>query len=175
MSAITASRRTRFGKYATAGVATLGAAAAALTLAPAAHAAPAKAPADASSVSAKQTQEIQKIADDAGNKYPNTLDGWIRQSLDIMKIKGIPGSYQGIYRNIIRESAGNPNAVNNWDINAQNGVPSKGLLQVIQPTFDTYHVNGTKDVLTDPVSNIVAACNYAAARYGSMDNVNSAY
>ncbi|MGW5112898.1 transglycosylase SLT domain-containing protein, partial [Nocardia sp. NPDC004123] len=27
----------------------------------------------------------------------------------------------------------------------------------------------------DPVANITAACNYAAARYGSMDNVNSAY
>ncbi|MER7410808.1 phage tail tape measure protein, partial [Streptomyces sp. NPDC006990] len=29
--------------------------------------------------------------------------------------------------------------------------------------------------LTDPVANIVAACNYAADRYGSMDNVDSAY
>ncbi|MFE0874588.1 lytic transglycosylase, partial [Streptomyces smyrnaeus] len=27
----------------------------------------------------------------------------------------------------------------------------------------------------DPVANIVAACNYAADRYGSMDNVDSAY
>ncbi|MGW2532820.1 transglycosylase SLT domain-containing protein, partial [Streptomyces sp. NPDC001595] len=26
-----------------------------------------------------------------------------------------------------------------------------------------------------PVANITAACNYAADRYGSMDNVNSAY
>ncbi|MYT22862.1 peptidoglycan-binding protein, partial [Streptomyces sp. SID7760] len=27
----------------------------------------------------------------------------------------------------------------------------------------------------DPVANITAACNYAAARYGSIDNVNGAY
>ncbi|WP_052852793.1 transglycosylase SLT domain-containing protein [Streptomyces avicenniae] len=107
--------------------------------------------------------------------YPDNLDGWIREAMAIMKEHGIPGSYEGIHRNIIRESSGDPNAINNWDINAQNGVPSKGLLQVIQPTFDRYHVEGTPYDLYDPVANIVAACNYAADRYGSMDNVNSAY
>ncbi|QHC27145.1 transglycosylase SLT domain-containing protein [Streptomyces sp. GS7] len=108
-------------------------------------------------------------------RYANNLDGWIRQALDIMKSQGIPGSYEGLHRNIMRESSGNPNAVNDWDINARNGIPSKGLLQVIQPTFDTYHVAGTADSLTDPVANITAAANYAAHRYGSIDNVNSAY
>ncbi|MFJ9395323.1 transglycosylase SLT domain-containing protein [Streptomyces californicus] len=107
--------------------------------------------------------------------YANNLDGWIREAMSIMKKEGIPGSYQGIHRNIIRESSGNRWAINNWDINARNGIPSKGLLQVIQPTFDRYHVKGTKKDLYDPVANIVAACNYAADRYGSMDNVNSAY
>ena len=107
--------------------------------------------------------------------YPNNLDGWIREARAIMQEKGIPGSYEGIHRNIIRESGGDPQAINNWDINAQNGVPSKGLLQVIQPTFDAYHVEGTDYDLYDPVANIVAACNYAADRYGSMDNVDSAY
>ncbi|WNF25442.1 transglycosylase SLT domain-containing protein [Streptomyces sp. C11-1] len=108
-------------------------------------------------------------------KYANNLDGWIRESLDIMKKKNIPGSYEGLHRNIMRESSGNPNAVNDWDINAQNGIPSKGLLQVIQPTFDAYHVKGTPKKLTDPVANITAAANYAADRYGSIDNVDSAY
>ncbi|MEV0370961.1 transglycosylase SLT domain-containing protein [Streptomyces sp. NPDC050636] len=107
--------------------------------------------------------------------YANNLDGWIRESLDIMAKHNIPGSYNGIHRNIMRESSGNPMAINNWDINAQNGTPSKGLLQVIQPTFNAYHVAGTSWNLYDPVANITAACNYAAAKYGSMDNVNSAY
>ena len=111
----------------------------------------------------------------AAKTYANNLDGWIRQSLDIMHSKGIPGSYNGLYRNIMRESSGNPMAINNWDINAINGIPSKGLLQVIQPTFNTYHVPGTSWNIYDPVANITAACNYAAHRYGSMDNVNSAY
>ncbi|WP_329142666.1 transglycosylase SLT domain-containing protein [Streptomyces sp. NBC_01456] len=111
----------------------------------------------------------------APKRYANNLDGWIRESLAIMKSKRIPGSYEGLLRNIIRESGGNPNAVNNWDINAINGTPSKGLLQVIQPTFNQYRVAGTANKLTDPVANITAAANYAAHRYGSIDNVNSAY
>jgi hypothetical protein len=107
--------------------------------------------------------------------YPNNLDGWIRESLAIMNEKKIPGSYNGIYRNIMRESSGNPKAINLWDSNAAKGIPSKGLLQVIDPTFNTYHVAGTAFDPYDPVANITAACNYAAARYGSIDNVNSAY
>ncbi|MDT0270812.1 lytic transglycosylase, partial [Streptomyces sp. DSM 44915] len=40
---------------------------------------------------------------------------------------------------------------------------------------EAYHVEGTSENIYDPVANIVAACNYAADRYGSMDNVDSAY
>ncbi|MFI5800805.1 transglycosylase SLT domain-containing protein [Streptomyces sp. NPDC051677] len=108
-------------------------------------------------------------------KYADNLDGWIKHSLDIMKSKGIPGSYHGLHKNIMRESSGNPNAINDWDINAINGIPSKGLLQVIPPTFAAYHVSGTSWNIYDPVANITAAANYAADKYGSIDNVNSAY
>ncbi|WP_151770278.1 transglycosylase SLT domain-containing protein [Streptomyces abyssomicinicus] len=107
--------------------------------------------------------------------YTDNLDGWIRESLDIMQAKGIPGTYHGLHKNIIRESSGNPKAINDWDINAVNGIPSKGLLQVIPPTFEAYHVDGTPDDIWNPVSNITAAANYAADKYGSIDNVNSAY
>ncbi|MCX5396201.1 transglycosylase SLT domain-containing protein [Streptomyces sp. NBC_00102] len=107
--------------------------------------------------------------------YANNLNGWIQESLAIMKEKGIPGTYEGLHRNIIRESSGNPQAINDWDINAQNGVPSIGLLQIIKPTFDYYHVAGTVHSQYDPVANITAAANYAADKYGSIDNVDSAY
>ncbi|MET7758981.1 LysM peptidoglycan-binding domain-containing protein [Streptomyces sp. NPDC005389] len=116
-----------------------------------------------------------KAAPVAATPYANNLDGWIRQSLDIMAQRGIPGSYEGIHRNIMRESSGNPQAINLWDSNAVAGTPSKGLLQVIEPTFLAYHVPGTSMDLFDPVANITAACNYAADRYGSIDNVNGAY
>ncbi|MCJ0869479.1 LysM peptidoglycan-binding domain-containing protein [Streptomyces sp. AP-93] len=111
----------------------------------------------------------------AATGYANNLDGWIRESLDVMAQHGIPGSYEGIHRNVMRESSGNPMAINNWDSNAAAGIPSKGLLQVIDPTFKAYHVPGTPLDSYDPVANITAACNYAAARYGSIDNVNGPY
>ncbi|MDX2296105.1 MULTISPECIES: LysM peptidoglycan-binding domain-containing protein [Streptomyces] len=111
----------------------------------------------------------------AATRYADNLDGWIRESLDVMARYGIPGSYDGILRNVMRESSGNPRAINLWDSNAVKGTPSKGLLQVIDPTFAAYHVPGTSLDPYDPVANITAACNYAADRYGSIDNVNGAY
>ncbi|MEV2253244.1 LysM peptidoglycan-binding domain-containing protein [Streptomyces sp. NPDC050147] len=111
----------------------------------------------------------------AKKTYTNNLDGWIKESLDVMAQHGIPGTYEGIHRNVMRESSGNPLAINNWDVNAAAGTPSKGLLQVIAPTFDAYHVPGTSLDSYDPVANITAACNYAADRYGSIDNVNGPY
>lgn len=134
-------------------------------------AAEARAKEAAASRSAART-EVKAIA---VKTYANNLDGWIRESLAIMSKNGIPGTYDGLYRNIMRESTGNPNAINGWDVNAQNGTPSIGLLQVIKPTFDAYHVAGTAWSQYDPVANITAAANYAADKYGSIDNVNSAY
>ncbi|MGW3512899.1 transglycosylase SLT domain-containing protein [Streptomyces sp. NPDC000994] len=173
----TATRTNRFARLRTltlTGIATTGAAAAALTLMPSpAQAAEATQVHAASVAAARSTDSHTAYSGKTG--YSNNLDGWIKQSLAIMKAKGIPGSYEGLHRNIMRESGGNPNAQNNWDINARKGTPSKGLLQVISPTFNAYHVVGTAHSLTDPVANITAAANYAAHRYGSIDRVNSAY
>ncbi|MFE9443267.1 transglycosylase SLT domain-containing protein [Streptomyces sp. NPDC006602] len=129
----------------------------------------------ASTSTKKAAQSVAKATQASAKTYANNLDGWIRESLDIMAQKGIPGSYDGIYRNVMRESSGNPLAINNWDSNAAAGTPSKGLLQTIDPTFQAYHVDGTSWDPYNPVANITAACNYAAARYGSIDNVFGAY
>ncbi|MES9512210.1 transglycosylase SLT domain-containing protein [Streptomyces sp. NPDC000609] len=127
----------------------------------------------AQAASAAPTQTVAAAAPAAA--YTNDLDGWIKKSLAVMAEHGIPGSYDGIHRNVMRESSGNPLAINNWDSNAVAGTPSKGLLQIIDPTFRAYHVPGTAMDSYDPVANITAACNYAADKYGSIDNVNSAY
>jgi hypothetical protein len=202
---------TRTHKIAVAGVATLGAAAVAVSLAPSGSGADSNtvntAPVAYSAASGKQIKDVhgsvtsegaasgeqvklatahQKDAKETSEKdtkakkaakpvYADNLDGWIRESLHIMKKHDIPGSYDGLYRNIIRESSGDPKAINLWDVNAQNGIPSKGLLQVIPPTFKSYHVAGTSWDIYNPVANITAAANYAADRYGTMDNVDSAY
>ncbi|MGW2212023.1 transglycosylase SLT domain-containing protein [Streptomyces sp. NPDC001781] len=166
MNKIFASRRpARLRTLALAGLTTAGAAVAGVALMPA----------SASAADAHVTHTAAVSHATTGTKASGSLDGWIRQSLAIMKAKHIPGSYDGLKRNIMRESGGDPDAQNNWDVNAQKGTPSKGLLQVIDPTFKAYHVAGTAHSVTDPVANITAAANYAADRYGSIDNVNSAY
>ncbi|MFE3228610.1 hypothetical protein ACFXKA_33795, partial [Nocardia sp. NPDC059228] len=50
-----------------------------------------------------------KISAESG-VYVSDLDGWIREALDIMAAQGIPGSYDAIHRNIMRESGGDPGA-----------------------------------------------------------------
>lgn len=70
-------------------------------------------------------------------------------------------------RRMNQESGGNAKAINNWDINAANGVPSKGLMQVIDPTFAANKDPGFDDIW-DPESNIRASMNYAVRRYGSL-------
>ena len=66
------------------------------------------------------------------------------------------------------ESGGNPYAINLWDSNAKKGIPSKGLMQVIDPTFKAYaHPSFNKNIY-DPLSNILASMRYAVARYGSL-------
>lgn len=66
------------------------------------------------------------------------------------------------------ESGGNPNAINNWDINAINGTPSKGLMQVIDPTFRAYAMPGYDKNIYDPLSNMLASIRYAVSMYGSL-------
>ncbi|MFC8228578.1 transglycosylase SLT domain-containing protein [Streptomyces sp. NPDC057287] len=172
-------RVARVRRLSVSGLCAAGAAAAALTLAPSpAHAAePASHSVAAAGVSAAGVSaQADAVAKKAGKvSDADKLDHWIRKSLKIMKAEGIPGTYEGLHRNIMRESGGDPDAANGWDVNAQNGTPSKGLLQVIQPTFEAFHVDGTSKDLTDPIANITAAANYAADKYGSIDNVDSAY
>ena len=67
------------------------------------------------------------------------------------------------------ESGGNPRAINNWDINAKNGVPSKGLMQVIDPTFRAHAQAPYNKDIYDPMSNILAAIRYTLSRYGSLE------
>lgn len=75
---------------------------------------------------------------------------------------------QRLLYQIQTESGGNPNAINNWDINAINGTPSKGLMQVIDPTFRAYAMPGYDKNIYDPLSNMLASIRYAVSTYGSL-------
>lgn len=72
----------------------------------------------------------------------------------------------GVERLMSAESSGNPNAINNYDSNAQNGDPSRGLMQTIGATFNAYHVAGTSTNIYDPLANIAAALAYINDQYG---------
>ncbi|SFM29194.1 SLT domain-containing protein [Gracilibacillus orientalis] len=93
---------------------------------------------------------------------------WIRTA---MMITDVPSSWLGPLSVIAqKESGGNPRAQNNWDINAKRGIPSKGLMQTIGPTFNAYKGNGMEDIF-NPIHNAVAAINYIKSRYGNVFNV----
>lgn len=99
------------------------------------------------------------------------VDGWIRTAIDVMQDNGVPVSEKDIpsIRTVIeKESSGNPRAINLWDINAKRGIPSKGLMQTIDPTFQAYKLPGYEDIY-DPVSNIIAGVRYTLSRYGSFE------
>ncbi|MBI1628893.1 transglycosylase SLT domain-containing protein [Bacillus safensis] len=67
------------------------------------------------------------------------------------------------------ESRGNPKAINLWDSNAKRGTPSKGLMQTIDPTFNSNKASGMNDIW-NPIHNAAAAINYIKGRYGSVYN-----
>ena len=79
-----------------------------------------------------------------------------------------PSLLQTVLRRMQQESGGNPRAINNWDSNARRGTPSKGLMQVIDPTFRAYAMSGYDRNIWDPMSNILASMRYALSRYGSL-------
>src|SRR5699024_1643082 len=49
------------------------------------------------------------------------------------------------------------------------GTPSKGLMQVIEPTFRAYARPGYDKDIYDPLSNILASIRYAMATYGNLE------
>jgi hypothetical protein len=73
-----------------------------------------------------------------------------------------------VLRRMGQESGGNAMAINNWDVNAARGTPSKGLMQVIDPTFRANAYPGYATNIYDPLSNILASMRYAIGRYGSL-------
>ncbi len=88
---------------------------------------------------------------------------WASTVLQALKMEHLPAGLLGdVLYQMQTESGGNPFAQNNTDINAQMGTPSKGLLQVIDPTFRYWHWPGTSWNIFDPLANIAAALNYAA-------------
>ncbi|MBF6301164.1 transglycosylase SLT domain-containing protein [Nocardia amamiensis] len=96
------------------------------------------------------------------------VEQWSGTFAQVLRGLAMPASWLELGKAQMRtESGGNPKAINLWDSNAQKGTPSKGLMQVIDPTFASYRSALYPDDIWDPSANIAAALRYTVARYGS--------
>jgi hypothetical protein len=93
---------------------------------------------------------------------------WEGDVLSVLAMLGLPSTdLPTVMSQMITESGGNPNAINLSDINAQQGDPSRGLMQVIGSTFAAYRSPALSSNIYDPMANIYAGLNYAIHRYGN--------
>ncbi|WP_260288514.1 phage tail tape measure protein [Peribacillus aracenensis] len=102
-----------------------------------------------------------------GTAAPSQVKSWVTQALNMT---GTPLSWlPPMLVKAQKESGYNPRAINLWDINAKRGIPSKGLFQTIDPTFNAYKMAGMNDIY-NPIHNAVAAIRYIKSRYGTVFN-----
>ena len=129
-----------------------------------------------STFTGEMTGWIEKLFDEAGAKsiadYVASagVEQWRSTVIRALKMEGEYNA-ANVKRTLYQmqtESGGNPRAINLWDSNAKKGIPSKGLMQVIDPTFRTYARSGFDKNIYDPLSNILASVRYAKSRYGSL-------
>lgn len=129
--------------------------------------------------------------------YPN-VQRWADNAAWALAVQGLPVEYlPGVLAQVQQESAGIPNAVNDWDTNWQRGIASFGLLQTIYPTFNFYAPAECKgpDVgivikdrrqqyhpnMINPDCNLRSALAYVKSRYGTArldlwnQGINRAY
>lgn len=101
--------------------------------------------------------EPQKVEVDGENSTITTGGGattaingdWteaIKHAAKMMNVNLDQNGLNAVLRRINQESGGSETVTNNWDSNARAGHPSTGLLQYIQPTFDTWKVQGYEDI-----------------------------
>jgi SLT domain-containing protein len=105
---------------------------------------------------------------DFGTAVSGNLRSWIMAG---MALQRAPGSWFNALATIaMHESGGNPLAQNNWDINAKNGDPSRGLFQTIGATFRAYALPGHGNIFSG-IDNTAAAIGYIRSRYGDVFHV----
>lgn len=117
----------------------------------------------------KDPQNTQISGDSVGG---SGVERWRNVAIRALKMTGqySTANLNALLNQMRTESNGNPKAINLWDSNAMKGTPSKGLMQVIDPTFRAYAMPGFNSNIYDPLSNILASIKYALATYGSLTN-----
>lgn len=88
-------------------------------------------------------KQLEQMEDDNGGSVTAEM---IKKAAAKMKVSVSAGDISHILTVVQHESGGDARAINNWDINAQQGHPSKGVLQFIDGTFNKYAVKGHHDI-----------------------------
>jgi hypothetical protein len=104
------------------------------------------------------------IASWIGGKMSGTagVGQWTGVVLQALSMLHLPANLLGlVLAQMQSESGGNPRAINNSDINAQMGDPSRGLMQTIGATFEYWRDKALPDDIYNPLANVYAALNYA--------------
>ena len=101
-----------------------------------------------------------------------SVGAWIAQAL---AADNLPMSWAGPANTMVmRESGGNPKAINLWDSNAMAGHPSKGIAQMIDSTFQAHRNPALPNDIYNPIANLASSFRYILAQYGSIFNVQQA-
>ncbi|WP_260988046.1 transglycosylase SLT domain-containing protein [Streptomyces sp. CFMR 7] len=120
-----------------------------------------------SKVSTESALDMSNLFSGTPSKQGGAVTRWIPVIRQALAALGLSDSHVPlILHRIGVESGGNPRAINLWDINAKNGIPSKGLMQTIDPTFNAYAGPYRSLGIYHPLANIYAGINYALHRYG---------
>lgn len=133
------------------------------------------------------------------NTRTGTLESWVKEAAAKAGVTYSAAWLAGYKVGIQRESSGNANAANVWDVNAKtpagyskvkdygdgyyrdgsirklNGALthfqcSRGIVQCIPQTFAKYHAPGTSVNIYDPVASIAASMRYVMDEYGVLKN-----
>jgi hypothetical protein len=106
---------------------------------------------------------------EAGGTGGSGVERWRSTVLQALAMIGQPaGLADTVLRQMAFESSGNPRAINLGDANARRGTPSKGLIQVIDPTFRDWALAPYNTDIYDPLSNIIAGMRWAIHDQGSI-------
>jgi hypothetical protein len=98
---------------------------------------------------------------------------WTSTFAAVLSSLGMPSSWLslGMAQMETEDASGDPYAINNWDSNAAKGTPSKGLMQVIDPTFNSMYPKfsslGYPANIYDPRSNIAAGLEWEVYKRGT--------
>ncbi|MFO1546664.1 phage tail protein [Lactiplantibacillus plantarum] len=119
----------------------------------------------------KKTKVVTEEGNDSGNLSGTTTrvnGSWeaaIKYGAEVTNSKIDSGFVKQFLYIINRESRGQENAINNWDVNAQAGHPSKGIVQFIDNTFQNYAIK--------PYTNIYKGWDQILAVYNSSNYYNN--